>query len=61
MTRFKELARIEGAIKNRSAAELRWASEYCKMRLSIAARKDHIKYWKQIEKKVIQAIGYQDG
>ena len=56
MTRFKELARIEAAIKYRNEADLRWALGYCKMRLSIAARKEHVKYWKQVEKKVIRAL-----
>jgi len=56
MTRFKELSRIEDAIDNRNKAELRWALGYCKMRLSISARKEQIKYWEQIAKKVIQAL-----
>jgi hypothetical protein len=60
MTRFKELARIEAAIEYRHVADLRWALGYCKMRLSIAARKEHIKYWKRFEKKVIQALGNQE-
>jgi hypothetical protein len=32
MTRFKELARIQDAIKHRNESELRWAVEYCQMR-----------------------------
>jgi hypothetical protein len=59
MTRFKELSRIEAAIENRNVADLRWALGYCKMRLSIAARKEHMKHWKRVENKVIQALGNQ--
>lgn len=56
MTRLKELRRIENAIENQNATELHWALGYCKMRLSISARQEHIKYWEQIETKVIQAL-----
>jgi hypothetical protein len=56
MTRFKELARIEAAIKDRNESDLRWALDYCKMRLSIASRKEHLKYWQQVEKDVLQAL-----
>ena len=47
MTRFKELARI-----HRSESELRWAVEYCQMRLRITTRKDHEKYWRGIQREV---------
>jgi hypothetical protein len=60
MTRFRELARIEAALENRNVTDLRWALGSCKMRLSIAARKEHIKHWKRIEKKVIQALENQE-
>jgi hypothetical protein len=56
MTRFKELARIEAAIEKRNETDLQWALGYCKMRLSIAARKEQKKHWKQIEEKVIHAL-----
>jgi hypothetical protein len=56
MTRFNELARIEAAIEHHNEGDLRWALGYCKMRLSISVRKEHIKYWKQIENNVIQAL-----
>lgn len=36
MTRFKELRRINTAIEHKNAADLRWALEYCKMRIGIA-------------------------
>ena len=38
MTRFKELRRIEAAIEHRNQAELRWAADYCRMRIRIAPR-----------------------
>jgi len=56
MTRFKELARIQAAIKHRNEAELRWAVEYCQMRLRIATRKDHTKHWRNIEREVTDAL-----
>ena len=56
MTRFKDLARVQAAIKHNNESEPRWALNYCKMRLSIAARKEHIKHCKKIEKEVLQAL-----
>jgi hypothetical protein len=56
MTRFKELARIQDAIKHRNESELRWANEYCQMRLRIATRKDHEKYWRGIQREVTGAL-----
>jgi hypothetical protein len=55
MTCLKELARMKAAILQRNEPDLRWALGYCKMRLSISARKEHLKYWKEMEEKVIQA------
>jgi hypothetical protein len=60
MTRFKELRRIQDAIEHKNDAELRWALEYCTMRLKLAAtihtmRKQE-KYWRQMESKVRSAI-----
>ena len=52
MTRFKELRRIESAIEHKNESELQWAADYCKMRLRIATKKEHQKYWRSIEKKV---------
>ena len=57
MTRFKELQRIESAIKYKNASELEWALGYCKMRLGIAPRKDHQKHWRNLERKVQDALG----
>jgi hypothetical protein len=56
VTRFKELKRIEVAIEHRNRPELDWAAGYCKMRIQIATRKDHQKYWRRIEKNVQQAM-----
>ena len=56
MTRFKELARIQAAIKQRNEPELRWAVEYCQMRLRIATRKDHARYWRSIERAVTDVL-----
>ena len=56
MTRFKELQRIEAAIEHQNKADLQWALGYCKIRLSIAPRKDHQKHWSKIERKIRQAL-----
>ena len=56
MTRFKELARIRAAIKNNDEAELRWAVGYCRMRLQIAVRKDHVKYFEKLERETTSAL-----
>jgi len=56
MTRFKELARIQSAIKHKNVAELRWASGYCNMRVQIATRRDHVKHWRAMERKISDAL-----
>jgi hypothetical protein len=56
MTRFKERARIEAAIEHRNRSELLWAEGYCRMRLAIAPRQDHQKYWKNMQRKVMAAL-----
>jgi hypothetical protein len=55
MTHFKELQRIELAIEHRDQTELDWAISYCKMRLQIAGKKEHLKYWRDLERKVLAA------
>ena len=45
MTRFKELKRIERAIRENDAEQLTWALSYCRSRLSIAPTKSQRKYW----------------
>jgi hypothetical protein len=56
MTHSIELARIESAIENRDEDELRWAMNYCKMRLSEAVLKEHVHFWKRIEKEVVKVL-----
>jgi len=57
MTRFKELARIQAAIRHRNESELRWAVEYCRMRERVATGKDDAKYWSSIEREVTNMLG----
>ncbi|HET6421038.1 MAG TPA: hypothetical protein VFG19_12810 [Geobacteraceae bacterium] len=52
MTRFKELQRIENAVKNRDVRELEWAVKYCDMRIPIATLKQHVKHWTKLQKKI---------
>jgi len=56
MTRFKELARIQAAIKHRNKPELEWAAGYCQMRVQLAARKEHAKHWRGIQREVTDAL-----
>jgi hypothetical protein len=60
VTRFKELQRIEVAIKHKNTTELRWALDYCRMRLGIAARKEHVKRWQELEKRILRALDDPD-
>lgn len=57
MTRFKTLRRIEHALEHKNEPELRLAREYCTRRLSTATRKDHIKYWMNLRRKIEAALG----
>jgi hypothetical protein len=52
VTRFKELRRIERAIEHRDQTELRWAADYCRMRLQFAVTKQGQSRWRQIAKRV---------
>ena len=53
MTRFKELRRIERAIEHRDQPELRWAAEYCRLRLQQTnLTKQGWSYWRKIAKRV---------
>jgi len=52
MTRFKEMRRIENAILHSNKEELEWALSYAKSRIALAKRKDHLKYWKNLEKRI---------
>jgi hypothetical protein len=56
MTRFKEMRRIENAIKNKNKDELVWGKNYCRMRIKTAniiglSKKmaaHHIKHWQKV-------------
>lgn len=56
MSRFKELNRIQAAIKNADKPELDWALSYCRLRLDLASRKDHATHWRKLEKEVSAAL-----
>lgn len=56
MSRFKELRRVESAIKNNDKVDLGWADTYCAMRIQTATRKDHQKYWRGIQRDVREAL-----
>lgn len=56
MTRFKEKRRIEAAIQYSNPDELKWALEYCKMRLKLSPMAHHEKYWRKILENVENAI-----
>jgi len=55
MTRFKELKRIEAAIRHGNKVELEWAKSYCSMRVRTAIRKDQEKYWREVLESVVNA------
>ena len=52
MTRFKELKRIEQAIKNADKTELVWADSYCAMRIKVATIERGKNHWRKIQKSV---------
>jgi len=54
---LKELARVQAAIRHRDESELRWAVEYCRMKVRIATGKDDAKYWRGIEREVTNVLG----
>ena len=56
MTRFKELRRIESAIEHQNSSELLWALGYCKTRVGVAPRREHQKHWRDLERKVQDAL-----
>jgi hypothetical protein len=56
MTRFNELRRIEKAIEHKDPSELRWAEWYCRMRIQVAVRKDHVRHWRELGGKVETAL-----
>ncbi|MBI5634901.1 MAG: hypothetical protein HZA15_15645 [Nitrospirae bacterium] len=56
MTRFKELQRIEIAIKHKNREELLWGLQYCQMRLKIITMKSHEKTWHKRIKNIEAAL-----
>jgi hypothetical protein len=52
VTRFKELRRIEAAIEYRHIVELRWALDYCEMRLRIARLQTHRSHWRKLAQQI---------
>ena len=53
---LSETARIEEAIKQKNIPELQWAQFYSQSRIKSAEMKEHIKHWKEIHERVIEAI-----
>ncbi len=60
MSRFKELNRIENAIRNCDNPELEWAQKYAEMHFSLATMKKHEKFWRKMLKRINKAIERQD-
>jgi hypothetical protein len=56
MSRFKELRRIQRAIRHRNLAELQWALSYCQMRLKSATMKHHERDWRRTEKSILDVL-----
>ena len=56
MTRFNELKRIQAAIQHRNESELRWADDYCRMRVRLAVLSKHKSYWKRIQRDIDRAL-----
>jgi hypothetical protein len=60
MSRFKEGRRITAAIEAKNRKELEWAEGYCRSRLALASRKDHIKHWQALLRQISEARGEND-
>jgi hypothetical protein len=56
MTRSKELRRIERAIEHQDHADLRWALDYCEMRLRLVSSKQGASYWRSLAKRIRAAL-----
>ena len=56
MTRFTELRRIQASIQHRNESELRWADDYCRMRVKTAILNKHKSYWKGVQRDVDRAL-----
>lgn len=55
MTRFKEMRRIERAIENRDANDLKWARAYCEDRLRWIKLKRGEDRWRRLLKRIMAA------
>jgi len=54
---FSEVKRIETAIKNKNAKELKWSLWHCQMRQAIqSAQPGEVKHWRGIEALVKEAM-----
>ena len=56
MTRYKELRRLERAIERKNEEELKRASWWCVMRLSMPTMKHHQNHWRKLQERVDTAI-----
>jgi hypothetical protein len=61
MTRFKELRRIQRAMRNGDTVDLRWALLYCRGRLKISTDKRSAKHWSELSAKVQEALDRAGG
>jgi hypothetical protein len=55
MSRFKEGRRIAAAIESKDRKELGWAQQYCRSRLALAVRKDHMQHWQTLLRRISEA------
>jgi hypothetical protein len=56
VSRFPELRRIESAIANKHAPDLRWALAYCESRLSSSTMRQHQNHWHALIARVQAAL-----
>jgi hypothetical protein len=61
MTRFKELRRIQRAMRDGDTADLLWALLYCRSRLMISTDKRSAKHWSELSNKVQEALDRAGG
>lgn len=59
MSRFKEMRRIDDAIKHKNKEELSWALNYTKMRFQSAVMKHHEKHWRKLIRQIQEVIDDQ--
>jgi hypothetical protein len=61
MTRFKELRRIEAALKHHDRSELLWAERYCLARGATGKSTGRRNLWGRTLKQVRSALREQEG